>query len=580
MNVPVPACAVRMSGSPKEAPLSRVLAATLSLALIAPSAFVRAEAGRTEGDLAAALAQVRGSAVRAHVEFLADDLLEGRQPGTRGYEIAARYVASELRAMGLSPAGEGGSYFQPVPLIESTLREGTVSFTTRGESAPTALVAREDYLMSGDASRTESEVEAPVVFAGFGVTAPELDHDDYAGFDVKGKIVAILSNAPARFPSEQRAHFSSGLLKAQNAARRGAVGILLLRTPEEEARQPWARLLQGADAATVRWLQPDGTPASTLPELRGGAALSLTGTRKLFASSPVAMDDAFAQVAKGRPSPFAFRASAHLKTRSDHRRLSSPNVVGRLEGADPSLKSTYVVLSAHLDHVGIGTPEDGDAIYNGAYDNATGTGVVLEAARALSALRERPKRSILFVFVTSEEKGLLGSDYFANRPTVPAESIVANVNIDMPLLLYPLGDVVAFGAENSSLDALVAKAAAQTGLSLSPDFIPEENVFIRSDQYSFVRRGIPSVFLVPGMKSTDPKSDGPKAFGEFFARHYHRPSDDLSQPMDLGSVERLRARQRAHRLRHRHGPRSPALEARQLLREDLRPGALGEVKLA
>jgi len=519
--------------------LSRVLAAILGLALVAPCAFLHAEAGRAQGDLADALAQVRGSAVRAHVEFLADDLLEGRQPGTRGYEIAARYVASELHAMGLSPAGEAGTYFQQVPLLEATLREGTVSITSAGAPAPVALVEREDFLMSGDVSHTESEVEAPVVFAGFGVTAPELDHDDYRGIDVKGKIVAILRDAPARFPSEQRAHFASGFLKAQNAAGRGAVGMLLLRTPDEEARQPWTRLLQGADPASVRWLQPDGTPASTEPTLRGVAAFSLTGTRKLFASSSVTLDDVLAQVAKGRPSPFALRASARLTTRSDHRRLSSPNVVGRLEGADPALEGTYVVLSAHLDHVGIGTPEDGDAIYNGAYDNATGTGVVLEAARALAALRVRPKRSILFVFVTSEEKGLLGSDYFANRPTVPLESIVANVNIDMPLLLYPLGDVVAFGAENSSLDAIVAKAAAQTGLALSPDFIPEENVFIRSDQYSFVKRGIPSVFLVPGMKSTDPKSDGPKAFGEFFARHYHRPSDDLSQPMDLGSVERF-----------------------------------------
>jgi Peptidase family M28/PA domain len=518
--------------------LLRVLAAALPLVFFAAPCPLRAEVNPAEADLAGVLGRVRASAVRAHVEFLADDLLEGRQPGTRGYDIAARYVASELEAIGLSPAGEGGTFFQRVPLLESTLRDGELSFTTKG-SSKVMLVAREDYLMSGDALRTEAEVEAPVIFAGFGVTAPELHHDDYAGRDVKGKIVAILSNAPARFPSEQRAHFASGLLKAQNAARRGAVGLLLLRTPEDEARLPWARVLQNADATTVRWLHPDGKPESVFPELQGSAALSLAGTRKLFATSPVSLDEALAQVTKGQPSPVQLGVTARLKGRSEHRRFTSPNVIGRLLGSDPALKDTYVVLSAHLDHVGVGVPENGDSIYNGAYDNATGTAVVLEAARALAGLRERPRRSILFLFVTSEEKGLLGSDYFANRPTVPADEIVANVNIDMPLLLYPLGDVVAFGAENSSLDGPVVKAAEQTGLFVSPDFVPEENVFIRSDQYSFVRRGIPSVFLVPGLKSSDPSADGAKAFQEFFARHYHRPSDDLSQPMDPGSVERF-----------------------------------------
>jgi hypothetical protein len=507
--------------------LRRALAA-LPFTLLAASGLLRGEADRPEDDLAAALARVRGSAVRAHVQFLADDLLEGRQPGTRGYEIAARYVASELEGLGLRPGGEKGTYFQSVPLLESTLREGELSLTTKTATSPVSLVPREDYLMSGDALRLEAEVEAPVLFAGFGVTAPELHHDDYAGADVKGKIVAILPNAPARFPSEQRAHFASLRQKAENAARRGASGLLLLRTPEDESRLPWARVLQ-----------PDGKPESTFAELRGGAALSLAGTRKLFASSPVPLDEALARAAKGQSTAFSLGVKARLRSRSEHRHFSSPNVIGRLPGSDPELADTYVVLSAHLDHIGVGAPESGDSIYNGAYDNATGTAVVLEAARALATLHERPRRSILFVFVTSEERGLLGSDYFANRPTVPVERIVANVNIDMPLLLYPLGDVVAFGAENSSLDGLVARAAAATGLALSPDFMPEENVFVRSDQYSFVRRGIPAVFLVPGLKSSDPAADGAKAFGEFFARHYHRPSDDLSLPMDMGSAERF-----------------------------------------
>ncbi len=519
--------------------MPRAIVVALSSMFVAASGPLAAESRRPDPDLTAALAQVRGQAVRAHVDFLADDLLEGRQSGTRGYELAARYVAAQLKGMGLLPAGDGGTYFQQVPLLESTLRDGQISVTTSKGPTPLSLVAREDYLMAGDPSSTEATVEAPVVFAGFGITAPELDHDDYAGSDVKGKIVAILSNAPARFPSEQRAHFSSGRLKAENAGRRGAVGVLLLRTPEEEAKLPWSRVVQNADSTTVRWLRPDGQPEAATAQLRGSAALSLAGTRKLFASSVVSLEDALASAAKSRTKAFPLGAFARIATRSEHRRFDSPNVVGRLEGSDPALKDTSVVLTAHLDHIGLGVPENGDAINNGAYDNATGAAVVLEAGRTLAALRVRPRRSILFLFVTSEEKGLLGSDYFANRPTAPAGKVVANVNIDMPLLLYPLADVVAFGAENSSLDGLVAKAAAQAGLSLSPDFIPEENVFIRSDQYSFVRRGIPAVFLVPGLKSNDPSADGAKAFGEFFARHYHRPSDDLSLPIDLGSVERF-----------------------------------------
>jgi hypothetical protein len=506
--------------------LARAIVVALPLLILAAPRALEAEPRRSDHDLAAALAQVRGSAVRAHVEFLADDHLEGRKSGTRGYEIAARYVAAQLKAMGLAPAGDGGTYFQQVPLQESVLGGGGVSLTPTKAPSPLALVAGEDYLMSADPSTTEAAVEAPVIFAGFGITAPELHHDDYMGSDVRGKIVAILSNAPARFPSEQRAHFASGRLKAENAARRGAVGVLLLRTPEEETKLPWSRVVKNADSASVRWLRPDGQPESTTAQLRGSAALSLVATRKLFASSAVALEDAVALAAKSRTRAFPL-GSARLESRSEHRRFTSPNVVGRLEGSDPSLKDTSVVLSAHLDHIGTGAAENGDAIYNGAYDNATGTAVVLEAARALGALRERPRRSILFLFVTAEENGLLGSDYFANRPPASAGKVVANVNIDMPLLLYPLADVVAFGAENSSLDGVVSKAAAQAGLSLSPDFIPEENVFIRSDQYSFVRRGIPAVFLVPGLKSTDPSADGAKAFGEFFARHYHRPSDDL-----------------------------------------------------
>ena len=197
------------------------------------------------------------------------------------------------------------------------------------------------------------------------------------------------------------------------------------------------------------------------------------------------------------------------------------------------------MYTAHLDHVGLGHEVEGDRIYNGAYDNASGSAVILEVARALASLKVRPRRSVLFVFVTGEEKGLLGSDYFAQRPTVPAAGIVANVNVDMPLFLYPPADLVAFGAENSSLQAAAERAAARVGFTLAPDPLPDQNLFIRSDQYSFVRRGVPAVFLVPGFRSSEAGQDGGKIVGEFLQKHYHLPTDDLKVPMDLGAAERF-----------------------------------------
>ncbi len=494
--------------------------------------------GAEPDDLARVLAAVRGQACRAHVAFLADDLLEGRDTGTRGYDLAALYVASELEAMGLRPAGEGGRWLQPVPLRQSRVLEGEVSLAPAGGGAVVKLTAKEDYLQFGDPLRTESRVAAPLVFAGFGVTAPELGYDDYAGLDVRGKIAVVLFNAPPRFPSEPRAHFASFRLKAANAVRHGAVGLVALGTAEDEKRFPWERLI-AEDPRSVNWLRPDGTPEGVFPELQGGFLLSPAGARRLFASSPVPLEKVFEQAAESRVKGFPLPVTATIVSRSEHGPLASANVVGLLEGSDPALKDTYVVYSAHLDHIGQGQPVDGDRTYNGAYDNATGVAVVLEVARALAGLSVRPRRSFLFVFVTGEEKGLVGSDYFAQNPTVAGDRIVANVNVDMPLLLYPLADLIAFGAENSSLQDVVTEAASRVGLALGPDPMPAENLFIRSDQYSFVRRGVPAVFLVPGFHSSEAGVDGGQLVQEFLQKHYHRPSDDLTRPIDLASAERF-----------------------------------------
>jgi hypothetical protein len=503
-----------------------VVAACLSLGVAQPADDDQA--------LARALARVSGRAVRAHVEFLADDLLEGRATATRGYEIAARYVAAQLALQGLKPAGDGSSFLQQVPLLESRLTSGSVAI--EGPSGRTALELRRDFLMAADASRPETSVEAPVVFAGFGVRAPRQGQDDYAGLDVKGKIVAVLANAPARLPSEERAYHASRTRKAELAAEHGAVGLVTLRTPAEETRTPWERAVGFTEAPTTRWTDRAGTPAGALEGLRGSALLSLDASRRLFAAAPVAFEAAVAAAEEPKFRGFALGVRAALASRSEQTRVTSPNVVGLLEGSDPALRSTCLVYSAHLDHVGLGPQSSGDRIHNGAYDNALGSAVVLEVARVLAGLETRPRRSVLFLFVTAEERGLLGSEYFVANPTVPKGALVANVNVDMPLVLFPMAEVVAFGAENSTLDAPARAAAAAVGLALAPDPMPEQTIFVRSDQFSFVRKGIPAVYFSPGMRSADPAQDGPRLFREFLEKHYHRPSDDLSLPMDEAAI--------------------------------------------
>jgi hypothetical protein len=390
--------------------------------------------------------------------------------------------------------------------------------------------------MGGDAFRVESEVTAPVVFAGWGITAPELGHEDYAGLDVEGAIVAIFRGAPARFPHNRRAFYSRN--KSEDAAARGAVGILTLQTREEQHRVPWERLIRNPYRAGMEWLNEAGEVQGERPEILGDAYLSPRGAEALFAHAPRSLDSALEAAERDEASGFELPVTATLRRRTVMEETSAPNVVARLPGSDPALAGEAVVFTAHLDHIGVGAPRDGDAIYNGAYDNATGVATLIETARLFTE-GEAPRRTVLFVALAGEEKGLLGARYFAHRPPVPIGNLVANVNLDMPLFLYPLADLVAFGAEHSSLEATVATAAATYDLVLSPDPMPEQVIFVRSDQYAFVEEGVPAIFLVPGFGSRDPAVDGSAVWHEFFNRHYHMPSDDLSLPFDGPSAERF-----------------------------------------
>jgi hypothetical protein len=474
-----------------------------------------------------ALSAIRPEGIRAHMRFLADDLLEGRRTGTRGYDVAARYVAARFEELGLEPAGAGG-YLQPVPLLEMATSDAECSLTLLRGEQKTELEYGPDFLVRGVAEA--SSVSAPVVVAGFGATAPELGYDDYAGIDARGKIVVVMLGAPATFPHDQRAYYSDGLVMAANATAHGAVGILVIFTPELEKRLPWEMLRQHSRWPSLAWTDEQGKPASYVPNIAG---LSRKAAEKLFEGAPHRLDEVFKIGETGKPLSFDLPLHASLHTASRTRRLESPNVAAVLRGSDPRLKDEYVVLSAHLDHLGMEEGE-GDTIYNGAYDNASGVAILLEVAKAFANL-PAPRRSVLFLAVTGEEEGLNGSGYFARHPTVPVERIVANTNLDMFLMLYPLRDVIAFGAEHSSLGGVVEEEARGLGLEVSPDPFPEQVLFIRSDHYSFVKQGVPAIFLTGGFRTADPAVDGAALWGRWMQETYHKPGDDLSPPIDFGA---------------------------------------------
>ena len=477
----------------------------------------------------AAMTTIRAEAIRADMRFLSDDLLEGRGTGSRGYDIAAKFMATQFESLGLQPAGDNGTYFQSVPLRSMKIDESKSTLSLSRAGKEESLTFRTDYILSSDPARSEASVEAPVVFVGFGVTAPDQNYDDYKGIDAKGKIVAYLFGAP-NFESSLKAHYSSSAIKAENAATHGALGAILLDNPVLEQIYPFSKRVRDLSIPRYRWLDKQGRPNDYLPQLKGAASLSPDATKKFLEGSPHTAEEVFAAAKAGKPVSFALPLTLKIHTVTESKDVQSPNVAAKLEGSDPSLKAEYLVYTAHLDHLGIAEPVQGDKIYNGALDNASGSAILLEVARAFSKMNPRPRRSILFVAVTAEEAGLLGSDYFAHYPTVAKSSIAANINVDEDLMLWPLHDIVAFGAEHSSLGAVIKKAAERMHLIESPDPVPEMVVFIRSDQYSFVKQGIPAVMPSPGFTSGDPKLNPPAIMEKWEETRYHQPQDDMDQP--------------------------------------------------
>ncbi len=474
------------------------------------------------------------AAIEAHIRYLADDLLEGREAGTRGYDLAAGYVAAQFRQIGLRPAGNDGGYFQAVPLeAHWVVRDGARLIVRAQGGRVLQLTLGQDYIVQSSPVRATSAVNAGAVFAGYGIDAPVFKHDDYAGLDVKGKVVVLLAGYPSTFPSEEGAHYGSGREKARVAADKGAIGVVTVYTQRYESVYPWDRAVAALDSMSMTWVAPDGKPFVPSPSIAVAAVLSPMAGSLLFEGAPRSYQQVRDEAATGAPTGFPLAVSLELAQSSRHERRSSANVVGRLEGSDPALRSEHVVMLGHLDHEGIGPAVAGDRIYNGAMDNAAGIAGLLEAARALASQPAAPRRSILFLAVTAEEKGLLGSDFFARYPTEPATSLVAAVNLDMPILRYDFTDVIAFGAQHSSLHGIVQTAVAGMKLTLTPDPMPEQAVFTRSDHYRFVQQGVPSIFLSTGWNTPAGAGEGGTVFQQFLAGDYHQPSDDLSKPIDF-----------------------------------------------
>jgi hypothetical protein len=482
-------------------------------------------------EVTAALESIKPEAIEAHIRFLADDLLEGRAPGQRGFEIASRYVETQFRTLGLEPAGIGGTFAQPVPLQESLVIDDRSSLTLVHDGVEKELAYGEDFLLSPNPTHTEVNISASLVFVGYGIVAPELDHNDYEGIDVTNKIVAYLNGAPDTFPNNQRAYYSSRSVKYEEAVSHGAVAVIAFTSPDDP-RFRWQVSVNRSKRGSFNWLDENKNPNNSTG-LHAIASLNHSGVEAVFKNSPVRPEEVFAAATAGKLRSFDLLSEATIRTTSRHRVIESANLVAYLEGSDPQLKNEYVVYVAHIDHFGIGVPVDGDEIYNGAHDNASGVSIMLEVARAYANLPQKPKRSVLFLAVTAEEWGLLGSDYFAHYPTVPRNQLVANFSMDMPFLFHPLLDIVPYGAEHSSLSESVGIAANHLGIKIGPDPIPQQVLFIRSDHFSFVRQGIPALFIKSGFETGDPNRDGSKINAEWRRKMYHTPHDEPDQAFDF-----------------------------------------------
>jgi Zn-dependent M28 family amino/carboxypeptidase len=458
-----------------------------------------------------------------HVEFLANDQLAGRETGSDGYRKAAEYVAGAFTLAGLKPGGTSG-YFQPVRFISRQIVEEQCSLSIVRSGEEHRIVLGEEAFFSMGIEHPP-RVEAPLVFAGYGLKVPEMNYDDLAGLELRGKVVILLSGGPSNIPGPLRAHYQSTRWKELRRA--GAIGVISIQNPIGQDI-PW-------DRSKLARFRPSLTLADSSLEENSAQQLAVTinpaYAEKFFTESGHTFQEILRQAEAGGQLPrFNLPASVRATVKFVSKDIESQNVVGILPGTDPRVKDEYVAITAHLDHLGEGEPINNDPIYNGAMDNASGIATLIETARALQQKNQRLKRSVIFLAVTAEENGLRGSKYFAANPTVPDRKIVANVNVDMFLPLYPLRSLIVQGLDESNLAEDLRRVGEKFGIKILSDPEPERRAFVRSDQYSFIRRGVPAVSLKNGFIKDSPEHEIVKRWRK---ERYHAPSDDLNQPFDL-----------------------------------------------
>jgi Zn-dependent M28 family amino/carboxypeptidase len=478
-----------------------------------------------------ALETITPEHIRWHVRYLSHDLLEGRGTGQRGGDIAAEYIATQFAEYGLKPAGDHGTYMQKVPLVGiTTLPETTFSLVPKQGEAMN-LKPLDEYVAYDQTQQPQSDVDADVVFVGYGIEAPEYGWDDYKGFDVRGKVLLMLVNEPPSddpkfFKGKALTYYGRWTYKYEEAARKGAVGVILVHQAQM-ASYPW-EVVRNSNSGEKSYLKPEG------PVLKVASWVHLDVATRLASASGMSLDKMMtdAQTHEFRPVSLGARLKAHMASKV--RNFESNNVLAILPGSDRKLGDEAVIYTAHYDHFGIRPDMPGDNIFNGAQDNATGCGILIELARAFGTAAQRPRRSILFAAVTAEEQGLLGSEYLGKHPPVPAGKIALDLNYDD---VKPLGapeEVEVSGAERTSFYPAVAATAKEFRLAIRPDARPEAGHFYRSDHFSLARVGIPSFSINEGMKfKGHTEAWGLDQEREYVEKHYHQPSDEYHPEMDF-----------------------------------------------
>jgi len=479
-----------------------------------------------------ALETINPERIRAHVRFLSHDLLEGRGTGQRGGDLAAEYIATQFALYGLKPAGDNGSYLQKVPMVGITPSPETTFSLVPASGPRMALKVLDDYVSYDQTQQPQSEIDAPIVYVGYGIHAPEYSWDDYKGVDVKGKVLLMLVNEPSSddpkfFKGKALTYYGRWTYKYEEAARRGAVGVLLIHQTEM-ASYPW-EVVRNSNSGEKSYLKLDDTP-----KLKAAAWIQLGVARKLANAASMNLEKLMTDAQSRDFKPVALPAKLQARIASKIRPFESNNVLGLVPGSDPKLKNEAVMYTAHYDHLGIRPDMPGDNIYNGANDNATGCGVLLELARAFAQVAQKPRRSILFTSVTAEEQGLLGSEYLGKHPPFPAGQITLDLNYDD---LPPLGspeEVEVSGAERTSFYRIVQATAKDFRLTIRPDAHPEAGHYYRYDHFSLARVGIPAFSINEGVKyKGHDEAWGLQQDQEYNEKHYHQPSDEYHPDMDF-----------------------------------------------